>query len=205
MNDDGADRQHQVRQVIVDAMLIPPPRSAPAIIQRLPIRALGIAGPTGASSLDRWLNPIYLYRDINGIGRRLGPEHHHRDGIASLFAGERRLLLRLWPGAKAWNARRAAADLICWQRGLGLSNGLPEGFPWPLFAETGAEIAAHLGIGSLARRLLYQGQDPFAVFALARGWNTASGTPTLPADVVVAIVAGACARELRRQGKRDAA
>jgi hypothetical protein len=82
---------------------------------------------------------------------------------------------------------------------------VPAGFARPLTAETAIEIAAHHGIGALARRQLCRGTAPYTVLNLARGWNSASGRPVLSDDIVIAIVDGACARELARESRDDAA
>lgn len=90
---------------------------------RLPIGFCGIAeaAPCEGVSPCSLAARLYLYRDVSGLPRSFGIAGHDRAGIASLFAGDDRLLARLWSARRdGWDAEIAGETLICQQCRVGL-------------------------------------------------------------------------------------
>jgi len=170
---------------------------------RLPIGFCGMGEAAAGERLMQWgvAELLYLYRDYNRLPRALDLAGHDRDGIASLFAGDDRLLARLWPGRRGWDAQSAAETLVV--EG-GRRPGLVHGDGFALHAEPPDLRRAHSAVSRLARRLLWRGLDPYQVVDLARGWNRTRGHGALSSEIVEQIVDAACGRELIEEDRRHA-
>ncbi len=171
-----------------------PTRTVALLRARNPDRELGeLFATIVEAKSDASPDPVFLYCDINGVARVLADAQHDRNGIASLFAGDRWLLSRFWPAAKHWDADRAATDLLCRQGEIGLIR-IPPGFEQPIIAESDVEIAAQLSINRMAAQLLRQGANPAEAIAICR---SSPAGHTLQSKTIAAIVAGAQSRQMR--------
>jgi hypothetical protein len=175
------------------------PRTVRHLAQRfaeaLPLGFCGLADAAAGGGLMRYgvAETLYLYRDLNQLARAFNLAGHAREGVASLFGGDDRLLARLWPGRRGgWDPITAAETLVCQQGRVGVVRG--NGFG---HAEDALVQRGHLAISQLARRQLRRGTDPYRVLDLARRWNATRGQSALSDEIVMQIVDAACGRALR--------
>lgn len=117
-----------------------------------PVRAIGHGAP-------------YCVYDVAGGLRVLTPRQHTYPGVLGLFAMHQKWLVRLWPPAKrgglrAFDAKRAAADLVGAARGADAAVAAR-------YREGRGEIAAFCPVRSLGQTPGRDGMFPVCIYAVA--------------------------------------